>query len=66
MPVSDLSGNTPTYVFYGSNLPEFLRVTNCTLKSFEFVRTLSSDLQELQVRFLLNQIKRNETKLHWF
>ena len=30
--MSDLSGNIPAYVFYGSILSEFLRIAKCTLK----------------------------------
>ena len=33
----DLSGNLPSYVFYGSIMSEFLRIARCTLRIEDFI-----------------------------
>ena len=33
----DLSGNIPSYVFYGSVMSEFLRISRCTLLYSDFL-----------------------------
>ena len=38
----DLSGNIPSYVFYGSVMSEFLRVARCTLLLSDFIPRASS------------------------
>ena len=38
----DLSGNIPSYVFYGSIMSEFLRVARCTLLLSDFIPRASS------------------------
>ena len=38
----DLSGNIPSYVFYGSIMSEFLRIARCTLLLSDFIPRASS------------------------
>ena len=35
--VSNLSGNIPNHVFYGSIMSEFLRISRCTLRYEDFL-----------------------------
>ena len=38
----DLSGNIPSYIFYGSIMSEFLRVARCTLLLSDFIPKATS------------------------
>ena len=38
----DLSGNIPSYVFYGSIMSEFIRIARCTLLLSDFIPRASA------------------------
>ena len=53
----DLSGNIPSYVFYGSVMSEFLRIARCTLLYSDFLPSIISLFKRM-----INQGE-SETKL---
>ena len=46
----DLSGNIPSYVFYGSVMSEFLRIARCTLLLSDFMPRASALCKRMMIQ----------------